>query len=341
MIRVLIVDDDSLIHVTLRSLLVWEKLGYTVVQDCGNGNQALSYLKNHTIDLLITDIKMPGMSGLELMQRLRQQGRMPVTITLSGYDEFELVREAFRLGAYDYLLKSDINSVGLEHLLRSVRQKLFRDIPADGKEVPGKSEIELPPGDYMEAVFQIQDFAGAAKRFGDHLREGLEKPMLELVNQIHRLQGRAVFRADNPGQYEMYYAVRDRKRARDTIVSVVNQVQSVWLDFMNLEVAVGISDVVPREQLDEVRQRCETLAVLSSLQGKGKVCTQWEYGTLAETYEAEAEQCDPLIASLCGEDNDTAQKEIGRWLSQLKQCTQTRGCEKILVMIARMGERLR
>ena len=341
MIRVLIVDDDSLIHVTLRSLLVWEKLGYTVVQDCSNGNQALSYLKNHTIDLLITDIKMPGLNGLELMQRLRQQGRMPVTIALSGYDEFELVREAFRLGAYDYLLKSDINRVGLERLLRSLRQKLFRDVPAAGRELPGESEPGLPPGDYMAAVFQIQDFAGAARRFGDHLREGLEKPMLELANQIHRLQGRAVFRADDPGQYEMYYAVRDRNRARDTIVSVVSQVQSVWRDFMNLEAGVGISDVVPQEQLEDVRRRCETLAVLSALRGKGKVCTQWEHGALAQSYEAEAEQCDPLIASLCGEDNDTAQREIGRWFSKLKQCTQQRGCEQALVMIARMGDRLR
>lgn len=281
LIRVLIVDDDSLIHVTFRSLLVWEKLGYTVVQDCSNGNQALSYLKNHTIDLLITDIKMPGLNGLELMQRLRQQGRMPVTIALSGYDEFELVREAFRLGAYDYLLKSDINSVGLERLLRSLRQKLFRDVPADGRELPGESEPRLPPGDYMAAAFQIQDFAGAARRFGDHLRESLEKPMLELANQIHRLQGRAVFRTNDPGQYEMYYAVRDRNRARDTIVSVVSQVQSVWRDFMNLEIGVGISDVVPQEQLEDVRRRCETLAVLSALRGKGKVCTQWEHGALA------------------------------------------------------------
>ena len=341
MIRVLIVDDDSLIHVTLRSLLVWENLGYTVVQDCSNGNQALSYLKNHTVDLLITDMKMPGMGGLELMQRLRQQGRMPVTIALSGYDEFELVREAFRLGAYDYLLKSDINSVGLENLLRSVRKKLFRDIPASGKDIAEPSETALPDGEYMAAVFQIQDFPGAARRFGDHLREGLEKPMLELANQIHRLQGRAVFRADDPGQYTMYYTVRDRKRARDTIVSVVNQVQSVWRDFMNLEVAVGVSDVAAREQLDSIHRRCETLAVLSTLQGKGRVSTQWEHGTLADIYEAEAEQCDCVIAALCGEDNDAAQKEIGRWLSGLKQCTELRSCERALVMLARMGDRLR
>ncbi len=58
MIRVLIVDDDALIHVTLRTIVNWEKLGYTVVQDCSNGNQVLSYLKNHT--MYIPYLYMPG-----------------------------------------------------------------------------------------------------------------------------------------------------------------------------------------------------------------------------------------------------------------------------------------
>lgn len=92
MIRTLIVDDDSLIHVTLRSLIDWESCGCTVVQDCSGGSQALSCLMEHPVDLLITDIKMPGMDGLELMRQLRQSGSIPVTVVLSGYDEFELVR---------------------------------------------------------------------------------------------------------------------------------------------------------------------------------------------------------------------------------------------------------
>ena len=54
MIRTLIVDDDSLIHVTLRSLIDWEDCGYTVVQNCSGGNQALGYLMEHPVDLLIT-----------------------------------------------------------------------------------------------------------------------------------------------------------------------------------------------------------------------------------------------------------------------------------------------
>lgn len=126
MIRTLIVDDDSLIHVTLRSMIDWEGCGYTVVQDCGSGAQALRYLQDHTVELLITDIKMPGMSGLELMRQLRKNAAMPVTVVLSGYDEFDLVREAFRLGAYDYLLKANISPSGVAEMLSGLRQKVFR-----------------------------------------------------------------------------------------------------------------------------------------------------------------------------------------------------------------------
>ena len=98
MIRTMIVDDEALIHVTLRSMIDWESRGYTVVCDCSSGAQALEYLRDFPVDLLITDIKMPGMSGLELLRRLRESAYVPVTVALSGYDEFDLVREGFRLG---------------------------------------------------------------------------------------------------------------------------------------------------------------------------------------------------------------------------------------------------
>lgn len=145
MIRTLIVDDDSLIHVTLRSLIDWESCGYVVVQDCAGGNQALSYLMERPVDLLITDIKMPGMDGLELMRQLRQSRSMPVTVVLSGYDEFELVREAFRLGAYDYLLKGNISRTSLTRLLSGLREKVFPSAAgpaAAGAAQQGPAELE-------------------------------------------------------------------------------------------------------------------------------------------------------------------------------------------------------
>lgn len=103
MIRTLIVDDETLVRATLRTLVDWEALGYTIVQDCSDGGQALEYLKRNPVDVMFTDMKMPNVGGIELLRGLKESRAAPVSIALSGYDEFELVREAFRLGAYDYL----------------------------------------------------------------------------------------------------------------------------------------------------------------------------------------------------------------------------------------------
>ena len=160
MIRTVIVDDDALIHVTLRSLIDWERCGCTVVEDCSSGAQALAYLCEHPVDLLITDIKMPGMTGLELMAELRRNGCMPVTVALSGYDEFDLVREAFRLGAYDYLLKGNISRASLTRLLDGLREKVFPSSAgpaAAGAAQQGPAELE--EGDYILVMFTVEDFA--------------------------------------------------------------------------------------------------------------------------------------------------------------------------------------
>ncbi len=286
MIRTVIVDDDSLVHATLRSLLDWESCGFTIVADLSGGSQALDYLQSHPVDLLITDIKMPETSGLELMRRLRQSASLPVTVVLSGYDEFELVREAFRLGAYDYLLKASINRAALAQLLEGLREKVFpRLAGSENPALPEEAPWEPEPGDYVAAVFVVQHFSQAARRFGGNLRAGMERPMLELTRQIRRLQGRARLRAREPACYELYYYVQGKDSIRTVAPSMVRQIQEVWRDYMNLDTTAGISGVVPREELPRALKQCDTLCKLAVLRGPGGVCSQWQDGALALTYE--------------------------------------------------------
>ena len=340
MIRTLIVDDDSLIHVTLRSLIDWESCGCTVVQDCSGGSQALSYLMEHPVDLLITDIKMPGMDGLELMRQLRQSGSIPVTVVLSGYDEFELVREAFRLGAYDYLLKGNISQTSLTQLLNGLREKVFHASGPNPASAPAGAGAELEDGDYILALFAVEDFAQIAQRFGDNLRERLERPMLELVRQVRRAQDRVTVRARTPSRYELYYRVRSRSGAQDTVRSVVRQIQGLWHDLMSLDTAVGISTVVSRGELEEAAACCETLCKLSVLQGPGSLCVQGQYGELVRAYNSQAPACDSLIAALCGEDQQLLDQELGRWFSGLKRLDNRDHIKRTLILLARLGERL-
>lgn len=217
MIRTLIADDDALLRAALRTMVDWEALGYTLVGDCTNGLQALDLMQRRRVDLLITDMKMPLLDGLGLIRRLREGSLLPVTLVLSGYDEYELVREAFRLGAHDYLLKGNLDTPGLTRTLTDLRKGGFGGGTAGAPAAPGPA---LAPGSYGVAVFAADDLAGVSARFGGDLKTRLDKPMLELVRQIPRVAGRATVRAAGPGQYELLWQVGDKARYPDRGASV-------------------------------------------------------------------------------------------------------------------------
>ena len=308
MIRTLIVDDETLVRATLRTLVDWEALGYTIVQDCADGGQALEYLKDHPVDVLFTDMKMPSVGGIELLRSLRETPDAPVSIALSGYDEFELVREAFRLGAYDYLLKANLNADTLRALLEQLKEKFFRETAAQKQpEDAAEAFFRAEAGQYAVVLFQIDDFAAQASRFGSNLHEKLERPMLELARQIPRLAGRTCIRAVSPERYALRYRVQDASRFETTLPSVVRQVQAVWRDYMNLSVSAAISGLVRENELPAAEETCEKLLRMAPLSGKGAVCTLRREMAAAQAAEQLGKSCDLLIESVCT--GNTAQAE--------------------------------
>lgn len=105
MYRMMIVDDDSFVLDGLKTVIDWKDLNIQVVVSCSNGMEALRILEKQQIDILLTDVKMPCMNGLELTKEalIRQPGLKIVII--SGYGEFEYAQAAIKLGVFDYLLK--------------------------------------------------------------------------------------------------------------------------------------------------------------------------------------------------------------------------------------------
>ena len=100
--KILVVDDEAVIRELLISYLKME--GYTV--DCaGNGIEALTMLKKDTFNLVITDIKMPGMDGLTLMSKIKQQYPELIILVMTGHTTIETTLAAIKRGAYDYIMK--------------------------------------------------------------------------------------------------------------------------------------------------------------------------------------------------------------------------------------------
>ncbi|MDQ0877813.1 YesN/AraC family two-component response regulator [Paenibacillus sp. V4I3] len=118
MYSVLIVDDEPWVANGLKALIDWENLGYTVIGEAHDGVQAMAAIEEKEPDVVISDIRMPGFNGIQLLERIRLQGLQTKVILISGYAEFEYAQKALRLGAFDYLLKPVDRNKLTETLLR-------------------------------------------------------------------------------------------------------------------------------------------------------------------------------------------------------------------------------
>lgn len=105
MAQLLIVDDEAHVVERLSELVPWERIGITAVHKAYSAYEALERLSLQTIDIVITDIRMPGMSGLELSEQIRNKWKRTKCILLSGHAEFEYAKEAILHGTASYLLK--------------------------------------------------------------------------------------------------------------------------------------------------------------------------------------------------------------------------------------------
>lgn len=124
MIKLLIADDEPLVQIGIQSMLNWEDYGIQVCGTAMNGAAALEMIEEYSPEIVITDIRMPIMNGLELAKNCRETyGRIPLFIILTSYEEFELVRQALSYEVVDYLIKLELDP---ESLKKSIQKALDR-----------------------------------------------------------------------------------------------------------------------------------------------------------------------------------------------------------------------
>lgn len=131
MINILIVDDEILIRNKLRQLLDWNRHGFTICKECGNGLEAIKYISEFPVDIVIFDISMPIMNGVELSKYIKMNYAFIKMIAISSYDDYQYVRQVLKNGAVDYLLKHKLNSSDVLNLLLEIKSKMTYE--KDGK----------------------------------------------------------------------------------------------------------------------------------------------------------------------------------------------------------------
>ena len=161
MLKVLLVDDEPFIIQGLKVLIDWENEEFEIAGTASNGKEALQFLENENVDLVIADIRMPEMTGLELLETLRKDKKSDVYfVILSGYADFSYAQQALQNDCTDYILKP----VDKEMLLKVLSKVLVlknekNQINEDNKKMKqaylARHLISLIQGKYDEVNLEL------------------------------------------------------------------------------------------------------------------------------------------------------------------------------------------
>ena len=208
MYSVLIVDDEKIVKLAIKSMIKWGDSGFELAGTASDGARALQICEKSPPDIVITDLKMPHMDGIEFIKKLKQMDYGGEILVLSNYNDFELVREAMKYGAHDYILKVTVKSDDFMRVLEEIKEKLIKKrgyekiVPADRKDMDlrrneairellaaGEDQLAERTGGIpeilgMEEDCRLQIFAAACKD-----EETLKKTGQSLSDIIRNITG--------------------------------------------------------------------------------------------------------------------------------------------------------
>ena len=160
MLKVLVVDDEAFVRRGIVMETDWDSLGCVVVAEAGNGLEGIMAVHRYEPDLIISDIRMPHMDGIEMLKKLREEGSEVRVIFLTAYSEFEYAQSAIKLLASDYLLKP-FEDGELEKTIIRIKETMEKDKQQAKEKEEGIPSLIRKTGDkskyIMEALAYIAE----------------------------------------------------------------------------------------------------------------------------------------------------------------------------------------
>ncbi len=251
--NLLIVDDEELIRQGLKARLEYLGIDVDKIFEASNGNEAIEVVKNHTVDIVVTDIRMPDMDGLTLIREVQKIEKNIQFVVLSGYAEFTYAEQAIRLGVKSYLLKPVSNEE-----LKNTFQKLYADMERlvqIQNAVRMKRQLDREKQEYVLEK-EIKRF-----RQVDHelIRFSIKNVFYELETSCKK------FIVNSLSDYNHLYALffgEDEKVMREEIERLFLKMRSVLEVKMDIYLTFGVSKATEQmrgkavsEAKDALKQR--------------------------------------------------------------------------------------
>lgn len=305
MYNVLVVDDEPIVRLALKSLVSWESYGFSLDLEAASGKQALKLImENPKIDLIITDINMPIMDGLQLISELNKLSLTIPVIILSAYNDYNLVRQAFKLGAKDYILKTEINPENILQMLKNmVIKENLKDTSMD-KDNKGKNNeyikylkneylrtliepnsdtkmdysmdemgIKLPGGNFVVCFFWVDNYNEVLKRYSSNTLSSFVKSIANSISQVLSDINMGEVITVSPQEYVVLLSFQNISYAdiNSKTNDILQRIRHSLSTYINISVTVGVSDIKDGiGNVGSLYKQAEKNARLRFIYGKGK-----------------------------------------------------------------------
>ena len=246
MYQVLIVDDEPIVKIALRSMIDWESLGFHICATASNGEEALEMAERFHPDLMICDLKMPVMDGIDLIKAAKDKKMDCEFLVISNYEDFNYVRTALVLGASDYILKVSISPEELTSQLQKVKTKL--------EDKQAKKE----PEDSVETSLLHQERHAAWREFFTHKSYPLENLLSITGIDVSGLGTLALCEISFDWYVQQLETLPDTALIRNTLKNALEHLDRRRIIFFSPS---NTLIVIPQAELD---QHQNTIASLSA-----------------------------------------------------------------------------
>ncbi len=301
MLKVVIADDEQRVGLLVRYLIHWDELGLEFAGQCCDGQSAWDLIEQIHPDIVITDIRMPVLTGLELVQRTSEKYPDICFVIISGYRYFEYAQKALKYGVVDYLLKpideGELNAIlqkicqahveqersrvqaeqvekNYQTNLRLLRRELLHhlvigDAPENLERLRREYDADIPDGLYQAVLVQVDHLAGS-KSSGEQrnmIMLRVQKTAQEILQPYHAM---LCIESEMRLFALLHYPKEDKAGVQEATSRWMDECRRYLNNFADYTVTMGVSRAEPEfAQVPELLRETEQAAARKLLEGSG------------------------------------------------------------------------
>lgn len=280
MYKVMIVEDEMLVRIGLKNSVDWSKFNMQVIADLPDGQSAWEQYHQERPDLIITDIRMPKMDGMELIAHVRAEDKSTRIVVLSCLEEFELARKAMSLGVSGYILKLTMTEEEIQTILQTIRNELDHQqrarvvedrpslLPSNIELIKEKyikdfllygiysveeferfavqSQMQLSPIRLVVCMMEVDHYSKLKQKFKDEHGHLIKMTLLNMLNEITTAFHKGESLYIDETHYLVLLSFEDilsEQQIRQQTVLILQRVQHVIGTYFNSSVSFGISEI--------------------------------------------------------------------------------------------------